>query len=155
MFHFTKKRAVVTAVVGSLVLSIGAYAFFTSTGSGGGTASVATIAQVTISATSPTTLYPNGSSLVDVTIANPGNGPQRVGTVHLDSITSADKPSCITTANQDGAAFTMADIPVPEVIAGGGSITKQVWLTMNDTGVNQNTCAGATLDLHLSSPAVS
>jgi hypothetical protein len=153
MFHFTKKRAVAMAVVGSLALSAGAYAFFTSTGTGGGSASVGTSADIVITATSPDKLYPTTSSLVTVTIANPGGGPQKVGKVKLDSITSTNKPDCVMTANAPNAAFTMADITIDAAIPAGGSIAKDVWLTMNDTGVNQNTCAGAELALHLSSTA--
>ena len=52
MFHFTKKRAVVIAAIGSLAVGAGAYAYFTSTGAGSGTATIGS-PRVTVSNEAP------------------------------------------------------------------------------------------------------
>jgi hypothetical protein len=54
MFHFTKKRAAVMTVVGSLALPVGAYAHLTSTGSGSGPATVGTSTEWTVTTTART-----------------------------------------------------------------------------------------------------
>jgi hypothetical protein len=152
MFHFTKKRAIVMAVVGSLALSVGAYAYFSANGSGSGSATTGSSSPVTISSTSPTTLYPTKSSLVTITVANPGGGPQKVGTVHLDGITAdVAHAACVVSSSGANAAFTMDDLTLNRIIAAGASTSENVWLTMNDTGADQNNCQGATLTLAYSS----
>jgi hypothetical protein len=45
----------------------------------------------------------------------------------------------------------MADVPVGATLASGTSTSRAGWLTMNDTGVNQNACQHATLTLRFSS----
>ena len=150
MFHLTKKRAAVVAVVGSLAMAAGAYAYFTSTGGGTGSATVGTSSAMTIAATAPTTLFPTTSSPVTVTVTNPGSGAQKVGTVKLDSITS-DKPGCDVSSNAAGAAFTMADVVINRTVAAGDFTAEPGTLMMNDTGANQDACQGAALTLHLSS----
>ena len=54
MFHFTKKRAVVMTVAGSLALPVGAHAHFTSTDSGSGSATVGTSTEWTVATTART-----------------------------------------------------------------------------------------------------
>ncbi len=160
MFHFTKKRAVVAAVVGSLALSVGAYAYFTASGTGSGTASTGSASGITITHTNAATLgvlYPAGAGRqVNLDVLNPSDGPQQVGSVKLDSITadaehgSCDVSSSVTPTNAS-PAFTMADVPINGRLDGHQTVQTSGTLKMNDTGVSQNNCQGATLTLHFSS----
>jgi hypothetical protein len=145
MFHFTKKRAIVIAVVGSLALSVGAYAYFTAAGAGTGSATTGSAATVLITQTNVLpALYPGNHENVSLDIKNTGSGTQRGGAVHLASV-ATDKTGC------DAAAYTMADVDVSAVLAAGATTTRTGSLVMNDTGVDQNTCQGATLTLTFSS----
>jgi hypothetical protein len=146
MFHFTKKRAVVAmAVVGSLALSVGAYAYFASTGSGNGSASVGTYAPVTIDQTgSPAALYPGMASPVGVTAWHAGPSSQYVKNVHLDSVDTG-VGAC------PGTWFTMDDIFIGETLAANVRSDNHVGsLKMENTTTDQGACQGATLTLHFS-----
>lgn len=152
MLHFTKKRALVAAVVGSLVLSVGAFAYFTNTGSGTGSASVGSSDATTVTQIGTLgALYPTTSQPVSVTVTNPGSGSQHVGSVQLASITS-NNALCDVSLNAPGAAFTMADISINETLAAHAtSTTHSGTLRMNDTGANQDDCQGAALTLNFAS----
>ena len=83
---------------------------------------------------------------------NTGTGSQFVTKVHLDSITAdAGHASCDVSSSGANAAFAMADVTVGETIAAGATVSKSGSLAMNDTGVNQDSCQGATLTLTFSS----
>ncbi len=154
MFHFTKKRALVAGVVASLAIGTVAFAFFTNTGSGTGSATVGTSSATEITQTnSLAAFYPTTSQDVKVTVKNPGSGSQFVGDVKLASITAdAAHGECDTSVSGTNAAFTMADIPVQATLAAGAtSAEKTGSLKMNDTGVSQNNCQGATLTLNFTS----
>lgn len=154
MLWITKKRVLAVTAVSALALAAGAYAYFTSTGSGSATASVGSGTPVTINATVSSNLYPGGSSPVTFTVDNPSSGAQRIGTITLASIaTDAGHSACskvITGGNPD---FTMAPVVVNKVFAAGNgqTVTPTGTLAMNDTGVNQDACQGATLTLSLTS----
>jgi hypothetical protein len=149
MLRFTRKRALSTlAIVGVLAVAGGAYAYFTSTGSGTGSATVGTTQAVTLHATVTGALYPGTSSPVAFTVDNPSNGSQRVGTIHLASVTT-DVPH---------AACVVADFTMPDVVSNqvfpknnGQSVTVGGSLTMANTGVSQDACQGAPLTLNLTS----
>ena len=152
---FTKKRAVlvgVTTVV--LALAVGAYAYFTSTGSGTATATVGSGAAVTIKGTVGGNLYPGGNATVTFTVDNPSSAAQRVGTISLSSIAvDAGHSTCskvITGGNPD---FSMPAVAVNKTFPTGTnqSVTQTGTLTMNDTGISQDACQGATLTLSLTS----
>ena len=159
--RFAKKRVFVgLTIVAALALAGGAYAYFTSSGVGTGTANVGTsIGSGAISLTaSPITgtLYPGVAGVpVTINVGNNDNANQHVGTVSLASITS-DKPGCDVTvgpavANSD-PAFTMAPVVVNQTLAPNKSgVTAKSTLTMNDTGASQDACQGATLTLHFTS----
>ena len=154
MLWITKKRALALAAIGTLAVAAGAYAYFSSTGSGTATATVGSSSAVTIKGTVSANLYPGGSSPVSFTIDNPSSGSQRVGTITLASIAvDAGHSTCskvITGVNPD---FTMAPVVVNKVFpAGNGqTVTQTGTLTMNDTGISQDACQGATLTLNLTS----
>jgi hypothetical protein len=149
----TKKRALtVAACITALVVAGAAFAYFTTTGSGTGTATVGSSSTVTLHATVSSTLYPGVSSPVSFTVDNPSSGAQRVGTITLASITvDAGHATCVVTTSGENPAFTMAPVAINKVFPSGNAqaATPNGSLTMNDTGVSQDTCQGATLTLHL------
>src|SRR5947209_8666436 len=102
-----RKRLVALVSVGALVIVGAAVAYFTTTGSGTGTATVGSSSAVTLHGTAASTLYPGTSSSVSFTVDNPSPGAQRVAKIHLASVTTdAAHNTCDTTA------FTMPDVTV-------------------------------------------
>jgi hypothetical protein len=150
-----RKRVLIPAGIVVLLTMTGiAEAYFTSTGSGTGTASVGTSSNVTLHGTVASTLYPGTSSTVTFTADNPSPGAELVNTIHLASVTpDAGHSGCsivITGGNPD---FTMPDVVANQNFphGNGQAVTAAGTLTMNDTGVSQNACQGATLTLNLTS----
>jgi hypothetical protein len=155
MSRKSKRRALIAlSATCALVVAGAAIAYFSSSGSGTATATVGSSSAVTLKATVTGSLYPGTSSSVAFTVDNPSSGKQRVGTISLEKITpDAGHASCsavITGANPD---FTMADVAVNKVYGSGNgqAVTPTGSLTMNDTGVSQDACQGATLTLTLKS----
>ena len=153
MSHLTRKR-VLTALVPICALAIAAvaYAYFTTSGSGTATATVGTSSAVTLKGTVTGNLYPGSSSPVSLTVDNPSSGKQRVGTISLEKITpDAGHSTCSVVIAPGNPDFTMADVVVNKTFAPGNgqAVTPGGTLTMNDTGVNQDACQGATLTLTL------
>ncbi len=153
MGWITRKRALTVlacaCAIGVAGIAIG---YFTSSGSGTGTATVGSSSAVTLHATISSSLYPGSSSPVSFTVDNPSSGVQRVGTVSLASISvDGAHSTCSTTLTGGNPDFTMAAVPVNQVInpGNGQSVSATGTLTMNETGTNQDACQGATLTLHL------
>lgn len=155
MGFITRKRALLALGCAlTMALAGGAYAYFTTTGSGTGTATVGSGAAVTLKATVSSSLYPGASSPVSFTVSNPSTGAQRVGTITLSSISvDAGHSTCATTISGGNPDFAMPAVAVNKTFATGNnqSVTPTGTLTMNDTGVNQDACQGATLTLNLTS----
>lgn len=154
MYWMTKKRALIgLSCACALAISGAAFAYFTSSGSGTGTATVGSSSAITLHATVSSSLYPGTSSPVSFTVDNPSAGSERVGTISLTSITvDAGHSTCSTTISGGNPDFTMAAVTVNHTFGTGNgqSVTPTGTLTMNETGVNQDACQGATLTLHLS-----
>lgn len=151
-----RNRRVIVGLAGVCVVAIAAaaYAYFTSTGSGTATATVGTSSAVTIKGTVSGNLYPGASSTVTLTVDNPSSGKQRVGTVSLEKITpDAGHSTCSVVTTGGNPDFTMADVVVNKTYGPGNgqAVTPTGTLTMNDTGINQDPCQGATLTLSLKS----
>jgi len=153
MRWITKKRAFVAlGCTCALAVAGIAFAYFTSSGSGTGTSTVGSSSAVTLHATISSSLYPGSSSPVSFTVDNPSSGVQRVGTVSLSSISvDSGHSTCSTTISGGNPDFTMAAVPVNQVVSPGNGQTVAATgtLSMNETGVNQDACQGATLTLHL------
>lgn len=153
MSWMTQKRVFVALGCTIAVAAAGiALAYFTSSGSGTGSASVGSSSAVTLHASITGNLYPGSSSPVSFTVDNPSSGVQRVGTVSLASISvDSGHSSCSTTLTGGNPDFTMAAVPVNQVVnpGNGQSVAATGTLTMNETGTNQDACQGATLTLHL------
>lgn len=153
MNPLSKRRApIVLAGLALLVIAAGAYAYFTTTGSGTATATVGSSSAVTLKGTVTGNLYPGSSSPVSLTVDNPSQGKQRVGTILLEKITpDAGHAGCSVVINGGNPDFTMADVVVNKTFASGNgqAVTPGGTLAMNDTGVSQDACQGATLTLTL------
>ena len=113
MKRISKRTAVLLAVaVAAVVSAVGAYAYWTATGSGQGSATVGTSANnVYVRGTSATTLTPGGpTSTVSFTAKNFANFAQSISNVHLVSVRACD------------VAWTYgseATYPVPAATCGG------------------------------------
>jgi hypothetical protein len=153
MGFITKRRFLFGLTAALLVVAAsGAYAFFTTSGTGTGTASVGSSSTVTLHATVTGSLYPGTSSPVSFTVDNPSSGKQKVGTITLTSITvDASHSECSTVITGGNPDFSMPAVAVNTQFGNGNgqAITPTGTLTMNDTGVSQDKCQGATLTLHL------
>ena len=151
---FNKKRIIVLAgvVAAALGLAAGAFAYFSSSGSGSGSGSVGTASAISISSTGPAdALYPGGAGVdVPITVANNGSGAEYVHAVQLSGI-STTASGCDTSITGSPAAFAMPDVTVNQTIAAGDQVTVHGTLSMNDTGVSQDACEGASLTLNFTS----
>jgi len=134
--------AVAAAVV--LVGVLGAYAFWTSGGSGSGTATAGTTTDnLTIASPSVSGIAPGSATPVTVTVTNPNTYSVHVGTVST-AITTSD-PGCLP------ADFSFPAKAMNATIAGLDSASFTQNLVFADTAVSQDACKGATITLTYSS----
>lgn len=147
--YVMRKRVLIPlSVVLVMVVAGAAIAYFTSSGSGTGTATVGNSSAVTLHGATAGTLYPGTSSTVSFTVDNPSPGTQRVGTIHLASVsTDAAHSGCV-----------MSDFTMPDVVANqsfpngnGQAVTATGTLSMANSASNQDACQGAPLTLNLTS----
>jgi hypothetical protein len=174
-FFGTRPVVAVISVVGVLTLAGAAIAYFTTTGSGTGSATVGASSVLTIHGTSASALYPGTSSTVSFTVDNSSSGHQYVTTIHLASVkacpsgdtwnsgtssctnSGTEVTSCesvetgVSDTNTDN--FWMPDVAANQQVASGSgqSITAIGTLTMNNLGSSQNTCQNANLTLNFTS----
>ncbi len=162
-FIKTKKGIAMLAtlvVVGAA--AFGAYAYFTNSGSGTGSATVGTSAGPDLTATTVGAVTPGGQT-GDVTISayNNGTGQQLIGTVSLDSVDAYSDlahtnsiPVGTGAGDCDTSQFSMNPVVENQDIAPGGptALTVHGTLVMADDLANsQDGCKGAYLVLNLSS----
>jgi len=141
------KRAayVVATMVAVLLVSSIAYAYFSSTGTGSGTASVGTAANnISVTGSTSGTLYPGGSVSVSFTASNPATFKQKLSTIHLSSVSAP--VGCTDTW------FHMSDVTVgAEGVLNAGAnnaaLTVTGSLAMDESGTNQDACKNASLTL--------
>jgi hypothetical protein len=149
MLQSKKRRVLATLGAVGAVLAVGvAVAYFTTTGSGTGSATVGTSAAVTIHGTTGTSLFPGTSTTVSFTVDNPSGGFQRVNEIHLESVTTdAGHSACLM------SDFTMPNVTVNQVFPSGNgqAVTATGTLSMANTAQNQDACQAAPLTLHLTS----
>jgi hypothetical protein len=142
------------AVAAILAVAGGAYAYFSTTGSGTVTATVGSGSALTIKGTVSGNLYPGSSANVTFTVDNPSSGKQRVGTISLEKITAdAGHSTCSVVTTGGNPDFSMAGVAVNAVYGPGNNqaVTPTGSLTMNETGINQDGCQGATLTVYVKS----
>lgn len=149
----TNKRLAVIVAAGALVILGGgaAYAYWTSTGIGSGSATTGTSEDFVVSSSAATggPLTPGGpSQTVGFTVTNPGTGSQNLSLV------------VVTVGNPDGTAWTLVPgcsatdytVGTPVIsygeIAPSGLATGTVTITMDDDPVNQDGCKDATVPLY-------
>ncbi len=152
MRKLTRKR-ILMPVVAALALAIAgvAYAYFTSSGTGSGTATVGTDAGVTIDPiTFDETLYPGGSTRVQITINNTSTDTAaKVGTVVADDAGGNTNGISGLTGTCSAADFNFDDVVVDTEIAAGDSTSVTGTLSMDNTELNQDDCKNAAPVLHL------
>jgi hypothetical protein len=151
MRKLMRKRVLVpVAAVMALAVAGVALAYFTSSGTGSGTASVGTDAGVTISpVTINATLYPGGSSSVDFTVNNTSTDTSaKVGKVVADTSAGTNGITGLP-VGCDASDFHFADVAVNAEIAAGGSTSSSGTLSMDNSAANQDACKGASPVLHL------
>jgi hypothetical protein len=159
MHKFTKKTLAVSTAAALLLGGGAAYAYWTTTGSGTGSATAGTTATFTVaSVTTGDALSPNGpTQTAAFTITNPGSGAQQVKQVVV-SILKADGSAWngVAGCSADdysvggGAAGVPKTIDVTENLAAGATsaISHSVTIRMIDDGTEQDGCKGVTAPLH-------
>jgi hypothetical protein len=158
--RFINKRVVgALTVVAVLAVAGAAFAYFSSSGSGTGSATVGSSTAFTV-AVSPATggpLYPgSGSQTLSYTVTNPGAGSQNLGAttatvvssggniVHGSTVVTGCLASWFTATNT-------APPPLPQTLAGGATSTAgSVAVTMANAAVSQDACQGTTPDITVS-----
>jgi hypothetical protein len=142
-----------------VVVAGGAYAFFTSSGSGSGGASVGSASNWTVTPAAATggPLFPGaGTQTITYTVTNPSSGHQSL------TATTAVVKSSGGNVTQGGTAvsgclaswFTAtntAPTPLPQNLAGSATSTGgSVAVTMQDSGTAQDVCQGVQPDITIS-----
>jgi len=148
-----KTTAIMVAAVTVLAGGGAAFAYWTAGGSGTGTATTtASTANITVVQTSTVTAMQPGDSAQTLTgkFNNTNSGPVYVGTVtaSIASVTKAGVPATTCNASDytlTGAAMTVGT-EVPAGSAQGAWTGAQIKFN-NKTGVNQDDCKGATVNL--------
>jgi hypothetical protein len=147
--HLSRKlKVALGATLIPAVLAGAAFAYYTSTGAGTGSATAGDSTAVVLHGTVATTLYPGTSSSVTFTVDNPSDGHQLVNVITLASVTTdASHSSCVLTD------FTMPPVTANQDVASGNgiAITATGTITMANTGTSQDACRNAPLTLNLTS----
>jgi hypothetical protein len=149
MYEGNKRRVLVALGTVVAIAAVGAaIAYFTTSGSGTGSASVGSSSAVTIHGTVSGALYPGSSATVNFTVDNPSSGSQRVNGIQLEKVTTdAAHSGCVT------SDFTMPNVTVNQTFPSGNAqaVTATGSLSMANTALNQDACQGAPLTLSLTS----
>ena len=145
-----KKRIIITTAAMLAVGGGAAFAYWSATGTGDGTATAGTSSNFTITSTvAGGALSPNGPiQTFTFTVTNPGSGVQKVTTV--TAAVADTSGAAWDTGTCSAADFTVGTpVFVAKELAAGGTTTGTVTLQMKDrAGVNQDGCKGATVPLH-------
>jgi hypothetical protein len=154
--QFSRKRAAAVATGAALTLIVGgvAFAYWSTTGTGTGSAATGDVVGVTIHATSPAVagLYPGGPAQnVSGNFDNPNSG-----SVHIQQVTVAVDPtwSVGTTlpCTADDFTVTAPAATNAEIVSGTGvGAWGTATIKMNNLSTNQDNCKGVTVPLVFSS----
>ncbi len=144
--HLSKRRVVLAAiVVVALAIASGvAYAYFTSSGNGTGAAGVGSSSSLIVEqvGTVPTNLHPNGvAQNVTIRVTNPANYVQSLSALAV-SVASAGG-SC----NTSWFTVTSPSVAADTQIAALGHQDFVGTIKMNESGTNQDSCVGETVNL--------
>ena len=147
-----QKKITVIGAVCLLMAAAGAYAYWTQGGSGTGTAATGTTEALTIQQTTVVTgLAPAAPAVaLEGTITNPGDGTVNVAsvTVAIASVTPTAGNTC-TVANYE--ILNPTDSSIGDILAGASVGWSGPSIRMIDTGVNQDGCKDAVVNLTYSS----
>lgn len=141
MPRMIKKKKLLFVLAGSVaaMVAVGAYGYFSSTGSGSGSATVGTSSTVELSSPSVGTLYPGGADVpVTVSIHNPGAGNQYVGTI---TGTVADNGGCL------GSWFEVDPIAYDTNVLKGATVSASTNVRMLESNSNQDACKLKTMTI--------
>lgn len=145
MPRFTRKKYLVAGTAAAVIASGGiAFAYWTSTGSGNGSATTGTSTawDVAVDDVNLADLTPDGpSDTIGFTVTNPGSGVQNLAST-VASVTGTSNPGCTA----DDFSVSATSITYGSVAA-GGSVSGSFTVKLVDTGVNQDACKGVTVDL--------
>jgi hypothetical protein len=170
----TRRRFLVAlGAVAALTAAGFAIAYFTTTGSGSGSATVGTSSALTIHGTTTATLYPGTSTPVTFTVDNPSSGHQLLGTIHLAALhacvgasstwngsacsnSGTEATTCEDFSNTSSSTtknFSMADVVSNQDFGTGNgqTVTATGTLAMNDLASTQDACKNANLTLGFTS----
>lgn len=147
MKRFSKRTWVVIGIVLAIAMSaVGAFAYWTASGNGSGTAAVGTDSGVDIVLTNMgAALYPGGSATVTFHVVNNSTtSAVQVGKVVQDGAVTGLPGGCLA------ADFTFADVTLNETVAASSAGANHTGtLVMANTAVNQDACKNASPVLHL------
>jgi hypothetical protein len=145
-----------------LAVASGAFAYFTSSGSGSGAVAVgnASLWNVSVAAASGGPLYPgSGSETLPYTVTNANFGHQQLSgtsavvasysgsvTADLGDVTQGGNPVAGCLASWF-TAVNAQPTGLPQDLAGGGSLSGSVAVTMQDSATNQNACVDVSPDI--------
>jgi len=157
LFNTKRGVAISAAVAAMLAASIGAYAYFTTTGAGSGSGTVGTSSALVIheagitysNAGSDNALMPGTSATVTFTVDNLSSANQQLGTISVSSITTdAGHLGCDTTSNPTWFSTT-TDVVNHDYAPGNTQLVSgSITVTFNDLAVSQDVCKGAPLTFH-------
>jgi hypothetical protein len=144
-FRFRPRTWIVLGVVTivAAAAAIGGYAYFTAAGSGTGYAQTGSVANLSITSTVPTGIWPDGTDhAITVVVQNTGGGPQYINTI---SGSVATFPGCWGYWFQVDPISVNATVPV-----GFSSFSTNMRMPV-DTTDDQTACAGQTLTINWTS----
>jgi hypothetical protein len=155
---FSSRKRVLTAggAIGAVAIGAVAIAFWTTSGSGSGSATAGTDAGVTVSGDPANGIYPGGSVPVTTTVTNSSSTQQQhVGNLHvtisIDSAHATDGCSAswfTYKADSEGSGDSNPlAVALDTDLAAGGSHSVDGHVFMSNPNTNQDACKGATIDL--------
>ena len=158
MDSILRRRATrIVAAVAVLAIAVTAYAFWSTSGDGSGTAATdAAAGAVTINGDAVTGLAPGRTVALTGTIVNPNNYDVRVSNLSIDgiSVDGAHLGAGCALANYDFSATPVAvNSTLQESNAGAtdeAAFPAGLTVTMLETGANQDACKGATITVDYS-----
>jgi hypothetical protein len=150
--RFKKRTWVLAAVVAvvAAMASVGAYAYWTNSGTGTGSASTGTTTGITVNQTSTVSgLYPGGpAQALSGNFDNPNASAVHVSSVS-GSVTGTSVVGC------DPADFVVIGSPAPNVQEVPSGTAKGSWsglsVSMTNTTSNQDLCKNATITISYTS----
>lgn len=146
-----RKRSAIGVVAVILLLVGGAYAYWTISGSGTGSATTGDVTAITVNQiTELDPMYPGDSAqTISGDFTNANAGPVYVGTVtaSIDSVTQAE--GAVGTCTAADYTLTGAAMTVNAEVASGTDVGTWTGATLqfNNTATNQDGCKGATVNL--------